>query len=902
MQALGRRIFSIRGRIGRRGLVIFVFLLLAGALLAFHPVFAQAEANQASSGIGNFLATLLVGIIGWLGKLLLLLTDVFLIPIAQYNGFITSKPVELGWVIVRDLTNMFFVLMMLIIAIGTILGLEEFSYRKLLPRLLIIAVVINFSKVIVGLMIDFSQVLMLTFVNGFAAAAGGNVIQLFQVVEAMKLSDKLPPNVALGIWDFVGGALLALIMLIIAIAVIAIMAMMLAFRIVLLWLLVILSPIAFFLSTFPKGKASQAYAMWWGKLGDNLVAGPLLAFFLWLSFSVTQSGGLGNEVVQGGSDVELAGTARQYMVTELGGTSAMTGFIVGLAMLLAGMYVTAEVGAMGGGMLRGTADWFKGKAQGAAKFMALAPFRAGWAATKAGAGWAEKSIYGATGIGLAPQRYITALKDWRKRVGERKELAGKDIARRRMRAGGRLAPLAALAGSPDDFFETYMSLKGAKLAARQAVFGSEGRQLVRGRAARDEAADLRRRAAEARTGADSSSAAAAARSLNLLQDKGSSIVIRERLSQLIAASQRKAADYRRTGAGYLAAGDEDRAVHLGDLAAGEDAKIQEMRAWLDQDRDRGEEEYEVEVGVKFKNADLQEEIRGSLKANVGELEVEAEAQRAQSRSLEDDAAKEDRRAETYGERAGTLGVRARFAEAALRKRVSEEKKNLPEDMTPTDRLDYTQGAVRDGNWERFRIMLSKIADEEEFSDLLQDDKIWGRKFGTNTAGLQQFAQELQRRFGLDQEESLRELSGVFGTLVGKGQTSYFGRLGQDRGTGRLRWNDEPAAARLQAGKLDKRNPKDVVGKDAVESIFEISAAGDYNLTDAGLAMISASERLIMEKLKKGEIKPKMLAALQQSATRIAAHVSTDFMQALQSAKPKVGSAKSQIDAILAKKT
>ena len=41
------------------------------------------------------------------------------------------------------------------------------------------AVSINFSKTLVGLMIDFSQVVMLTFVNGFQAAAFGNLSKAF---------------------------------------------------------------------------------------------------------------------------------------------------------------------------------------------------------------------------------------------------------------------------------------------------------------------------------------------------------------------------------------------------------------------------------------------------------------------------------------------------------------------------------------------------------------------------------------------------------------------------------------------------------------------------------------------------------------------------------------------------
>jgi len=75
---------------------------------------------------------------------------------------------------------MSFILILLIIAFATILRQESYS-KKLLPKLLIMAVLINFSRTIFGLLIDFSQVIMLTFVNAFSAG-GGYFIKALELI------------------------------------------------------------------------------------------------------------------------------------------------------------------------------------------------------------------------------------------------------------------------------------------------------------------------------------------------------------------------------------------------------------------------------------------------------------------------------------------------------------------------------------------------------------------------------------------------------------------------------------------------------------------------------------------------------------------------------------------------
>lgn len=290
----------------------------------------------------NIIAPIIMLLVGFVGQLLLMMVSV-LISIAQYNDFVNSTAVANGWIIVRDLTNMFFILVLLILAFGTMLGIEGYSYKnRMLPRLLIMAVVINFSRTICGLLIDFGQVVMLTFVNGFAQAAGGNF------VEALGIKDLLEPGERRGGvsgWDIVIALLFALAIVTISLGVIIIMICTLVIRIIYLWLLVILSPIAFFMKAVPGGKASGYYAEWWSMFTSNIVTGPILAFFLWLSLVSVASGGVSQGFPDPNFGEEVkAGASKSFSQVNI------QGYIISIALLIGGVMMAQKAGGAGVGL------------------------------------------------------------------------------------------------------------------------------------------------------------------------------------------------------------------------------------------------------------------------------------------------------------------------------------------------------------------------------------------------------------------------------------------------------------------------------------------------------------------------------------------------------------------------
>src|SRR3989338_3172055 len=55
------------------------------------------------------------------------------------------KAIDDGWTFSRDVVNIFFIFILLFIAIATILGIESYGAKSLLARLIIIALLVNFS-------------------------------------------------------------------------------------------------------------------------------------------------------------------------------------------------------------------------------------------------------------------------------------------------------------------------------------------------------------------------------------------------------------------------------------------------------------------------------------------------------------------------------------------------------------------------------------------------------------------------------------------------------------------------------------------------------------------------------------------------------------------------------------
>lgn len=392
-----------RGRLG----FVSIFLLAGVGLIALFV----AGVHPAYAGIGDDLSI-------WFGNLFLGIAAKFMavtvfvlrfvIEIASYNHYINAPAVQLGWVLVRDVTNMFFVLILMLIAFGTVLGIEQYEWKKLLVKFVLAAILVNFSRLICGVMIDAAQVFMMTFISGVAATAGGNLVNALHMNDILAFSNTTSPEALSDTMNIVVAGLMSFVFASVALIVIGAYLFMLIARVIALWILIILSPLAFVLGVVPK---FQSYAtQWWTEFTNNVLSGPVLAFFLWLAFAVAGGANIHDEFSGDNAsyqigDVQTEAAAMAEAAGDDTGTNAnmildwenLANFILAAALMIAGVKTTQKLSAAGAGML--------GSAAGAAtKFaMAATGVTAGMAAAK----WAGRTAAsGAKAVALAPAKYV----------------------------------------------------------------------------------------------------------------------------------------------------------------------------------------------------------------------------------------------------------------------------------------------------------------------------------------------------------------------------------------------------------------------------------------------------------------------------------------------------------------
>lgn len=289
--------------------------------------------------IEGFAEGAIISVISWaatlmdlvVGTVITIVIKIF-VSIAEYNNFINEDSIIDAWVIIRDLCNMFFILILLVIAFATILKIESYNAKKLLPKLLIMAVLINFSRTICGIFIDIGQVIMLTFISVLGDTGGDwintlGVNNYMAAVSETKWSGELSiPNTAMGL-------VLSFVFLIIALVVMVVLLVVLVMRIVLLWIYIVLSPLAFLLMSFPQG---QKYAsQWWGEFSKQIIVGPVLAFFMWFSLMAVKT-----------VDVASLGDSKCFGPTKILCPDQFLNFVIAIALLMGGLMITQRVGGM----------------------------------------------------------------------------------------------------------------------------------------------------------------------------------------------------------------------------------------------------------------------------------------------------------------------------------------------------------------------------------------------------------------------------------------------------------------------------------------------------------------------------------------------------------------------------
>lgn len=290
--------------------------------------------------------------------------------VASSGGFVNVSAVQVGWKLVRDVCNVFFSLILIVIALANVLKIEAYSWKTLMPKFVLMAILINFSKTICGVATDLGTVAMATFGGSFANSFATGVLGAFGLptLADFATGDSTDPTVGTsGFSSVMLGYILAAIMTMVFFVVLLTYTVVLIFRIIMLWFLIVMSPLAYITRILPQTKKYSS--QWWEMFGRYVTVGPLITFFLWLSLTMSfgstvgasanpLSSGIGTGI--SGSGVGLEAPASGFQATS---PNVMANFLIALMMLMASMQLVSKM-ASEAGKITGAVEkfaWDSGK-------------------------------------------------------------------------------------------------------------------------------------------------------------------------------------------------------------------------------------------------------------------------------------------------------------------------------------------------------------------------------------------------------------------------------------------------------------------------------------------------------------------------------------------------------------
>lgn len=272
--------------------LVFLFLFALGLLFNASP--AQALFGVADFGIFDVVILSLdaldfidSAVIGTLMSLLMLMlkSTVLLVFSVFLLQWAIDLPINLGndvvvqgWNFIAGISNALLLLVLVFIALAYILKIETFEAKKALPKLILIALLINFSKVFVGVFVDIAEILQ----NSISGAFGDDWIRsamkpletsglkLFGVLVGIITSYSIMAHIPFAsvialtaililfitgpLFQFLGNVVILIIFNFATGAILLLFAVLFLMRIAIIWILTIFAPLAFVASVLETTK------------------------------------------------------------------------------------------------------------------------------------------------------------------------------------------------------------------------------------------------------------------------------------------------------------------------------------------------------------------------------------------------------------------------------------------------------------------------------------------------------------------------------------------------------------------------------------------------------------------------------------------------------------------------
>jgi len=232
---------------------------------------------------------------------------------STYGGFVNNPAVQGTtdnpgvWNFMRNLVNLLLVLALVVIAIASILGIKKYSWQQTLWKLVIVALLVNFSLVIAGMVLDTSNFLSYYFLN-LAKVENKSISESISSsfdVEKISDADKYDiPSVygqtqtTTAGWGMGWGQFLLVAFALILIGLFAVIALLAVFltmivRSFIIIVLLCLSPVAFAAWIFPN--TEQYWKMWWQQFIKWCTFPIIFGLMLYIGVFAVNNLGIENE-------------------------------------------------------------------------------------------------------------------------------------------------------------------------------------------------------------------------------------------------------------------------------------------------------------------------------------------------------------------------------------------------------------------------------------------------------------------------------------------------------------------------------------------------------------------------------------------------------------------------------
>lgn len=286
-----------------------------GLLLGFVFAIGALTPNVSNAIFGFSLSGIVTGVFKLIAYVFNFVAGIFFAIAAAFVSFALDLNMtvadpkintiaDIGWRISRDIANLGFVLLTVIMAFTTIIRVQSYGAKKLLLNLIIAAVVVNFSFLIAGTLIDFSNTLTHFFIGrispgGFGTGLTEVLANAFGPQKFMleEVDDPIPPDPSqeesglvtfgVAVLSSIAGLFFIVFFTLLATIVLLMLAGMFMLRYVVLTYLLVLAPLAWLFWVFPALKSQNG--KWWGSFWQYTFFAPAASFFVYLSLVAAEN-------------------------------------------------------------------------------------------------------------------------------------------------------------------------------------------------------------------------------------------------------------------------------------------------------------------------------------------------------------------------------------------------------------------------------------------------------------------------------------------------------------------------------------------------------------------------------------------------------------------------------------